>query len=194
MDKKTKTKLSSKETLIAYVSTLSESKCKIAYQALQERFEIHRKRNLLFNREGIEALAPDGKVRLTPNQYQKVLEIYGELGFHRLVEILYDYIVNLEERAPVEVTAKQRLKTYQSISHYYKMTQGWVAQRYEQEHPEFLESKPKMVQIEFKDIDSKSKAIEYINSIPKHLRYENMEIDFLVAQYNLTKEDFKNDY
>lgn len=193
MDKKSKTKLSSKETLIAYVSTLSEGKCKIAYQALQERFEIHRKRNLLFNREGIEALAPDGKVRLTPNQYQKVLEIYGELGFHRLVEILYDYIVNLEERAPVEVTAKQRLKTYQSISHYYKMTQGWVAQRYEQEHPEFLESKPKMVQIEFKDIDNKSKAIEYINSIPKHLRYENMEIDFLIAQYNISKEELDND-
>ena len=90
-----KNKQTAKELLIAYVTTLSDKKCKEGYQILQERFEIHRKKKLLFNRQGVEALAPDGKIRLTPNQFNMILETCGEQGFHRLCELLYDYILNL---------------------------------------------------------------------------------------------------
>ena len=45
-------KLTAKETLIAYVSTLSEKNAKEAYQILLERFDIHRARCLKFNRQG----------------------------------------------------------------------------------------------------------------------------------------------
>lgn len=187
-------KLTNKEILISYCSTLSENKCKIAYQALQERFEITRKKNMLFNREGVEALAPEGKIRLTPNQFKMILEVYGEQGFHRLCELLYDYIVNLEERAPFETVAKQRLKNYNSISHYYKLTRGWVAERYEQECQR--DNKYSAVAtmdenkfLNFEDIKSKLDAITYIKSIPSHLRYDNVEISYLYNEYGLVDED-----
>lgn len=186
--------LQPKEILIAYVSTLSEKKCKEAYQVLQERFEIHRKKSLLFNRQGIEALAPDGKIRLTPNQFQLVLETYGERGFHRLCEILYDYIVNLEERAPFEVVAKRRLKEYSKISHYHKLTKGWVAQRYEEENP-IINSKPPTMDenkpLYFEDVTSKDKAIRYINSIPKHLRFDDVDVQYLMNMYTISKDELE---
>jgi len=177
-------KHTSKEVLIAYCTTLSEKKCKEAYQVLLERFEIHKARCLTFSRGGVETKPPEGKIRLTPNQFNMILETYGEQGFHRLCEILYDYIVYLEERAPIEVTARRRLKEYQTISHYYKLTKGWVAERYEQEHP-VPTTKLENECLSFEDINSKSDAIKFIKSIPSHLRMDNKEIAFLVMYYGI---------
>lgn len=184
MAKTKDTKQSDRETLIAYISTLSDKKCKEAYQILLERFEIHRARCLTFNREGIETKPPEGKIRLTPNEFDRVLNEYGEQGFHELCEILYDYIVNLEERAVSEVVARTRLKNYQKISHYYKLTKGWVAQRYTEAHPELAiinENPP----LSFGLIKTKGQAIEYIKSIPNELRFDNPEIVYLVQAYGI---------
>ena len=184
-------KLTSKETLIAYCSTLSEKNCKIGFQLLQERFETHRKKHLLFNRAGVEANSPDGKVRLTPNQYKMILEEYGELGFHRMVELLYDYIVHLEERAECELVARQRLKEYSKISHYYKMTKGWVAKRYEEENPTRGGSVLQEDTLNFEDVTNKAQAITFIKSIPSHLRFDNQEITFLMFEYNIKQEELE---
>lgn len=184
-------KLTSREALIAYCSTLSDKNCKIGLQLLQERFETHRKKHLLFNRAGLEAKAPEGKVRLTPSQYKMILEEYGELGFHRMVELLYDYIIHLEERAECELVARQRLKEYNKISHYYKMTKGWVAKRYEEEHPSSGACPPQEDTLNFEDVTNKAQAITFINSIPKHLRFDNQEITFLMFEYNIKQEELE---
>lgn len=190
-DKKKENKLSPQETLIAYCSTLSSKKAKEAYQILLERFEIHRARVMTFTREGTECPPPNGKIRLTPSQYETILSTYGEQGFHELCEILGDYIIHLEERAECEAIARKRLREYQKISHYYKLTKGWVAQRYEETHPNTivsLENKP----LDFFDIDTKDKAIEYIKSIPNELRFNNKEIAYLIMEYKLDEKDIKN--
>lgn len=186
--------LSPKEILIAYVTTLSDKKCKEGYQILQERFEINRKKSLLFNRQGVEALAPDGKIRLTPNQFNMVIETYGEQGFHRLCELLYDYITNLEERAQYEITAKRSLRNYNKISHYYKLTKGWVAQRYEEElrRDGKLSEGPRVDESEiiyFDQVDNKPKAIAFIKSIPTHLRFDNVDVNYLINMYGISNED-----
>ena len=90
-------KLTNKEVLIAYVSTLNDKQAKEAYQILLERFDIHRARVIKFNRNGVQDT--NGKVRLTQNEYNKIITEKGELYFHSAVEILYDYIVYLEERS-----------------------------------------------------------------------------------------------
>ena len=185
------TKQTAKDTLIAYCSTLSEKNCKIAFQLLQERFEIHRKKHLLFNRAGVEATSPEGKVRLTPNQYKMLLEEYGELGFHRMCELLYDYIVHLEERAECELVARQRLKEYSKISHYYKMTKGWVAKRYEEENPTRGNSEPQEDTLNFEDVSNKTQAIKFIKSIPSHLRFDNQEITFLMFEYDIKQDELE---
>lgn len=188
---KPKEKLKPQEVLIAYCSTLSDKKAKEAYQILLERFEVHRARVLTFHRNGQECPPPNGKIRLTPSQYETILSTYGEQGFHELCEILYDYIVYLEERAESEVIARRRLKEYQKISHYYKLTKGWVAQRYEEAHPNTivnLENKP----LNFFDISTKAQAIEYIKSIPNELRLDNKEIAYLIMEYNLDEKDINN--
>lgn len=176
------------EILIAYCSTLSSKKAKEAYQILLERFEIHRARCLTFNRAGQECPPPYGKIRLTPNQYQRILSENGEVAFHAMCELLYDYIVYLEERAPVELIARQRLKEYKKISHYYKMTKGWVAQKYYEVHPEQAITETKNIP-RFEMIENKKQAIEYIKSIPQELRYDNQDIVFLTMQYKITEDD-----
>ena len=137
---------------------------------MQERFETHRKKHLLFNRAGVEANSPDGKVRLTPNQYKMLLEEYGELGFHRMVELLYDYIVHLEERAECELVARQRLKA---------------------ENPARGGSVPQEDTLNFEDVKNKTQAIKFIKSIPRHLRFDNQEITFLMFEYNIKQDELE---
>lgn len=173
-------KLTAKETLIAYVSTLSEKNAMEAYQILLERFDIHRARCLKFNRQGIQDV--NGKVRLTSKEYQRILEELGDLYFHRTVEILYDYIVYLEEKAPYELVARQRLKEYNKISHYYRLTKGWVAKRFEEENPQATTS-PANKTLCFQDISNEEQAQRYINELPSPLRINNPEVEFLLVQY-----------
>lgn len=180
-------KQTSKEILIAFCSTLSEKNSKLAYQILTERFDVHRAKHILFNREGVQSPSPQGKVRLTPNQYKMVLEELGEILFHRACELIYDYICRLEERASYnDIIGKQRLKEYQKKTHYYIIMRGWVAERLEQEFPQTYDTNKTLA---FQDIENKKQAIEYIKQIPNDCRFDNQEIIFLVTQYGISQDE-----
>ena len=176
-------KPTNQEVLLGFVATLKDGQCKEAYQMLLERFNPKRARIMKFNREAIQSV--QGKVRLTPRQYEMILENCGEVYFHRAVEILYDYIVHLEERADSEVVARRRLKEYNSISHYYKLTKGWVAQRVTDE----MNVQPEATQslynesLNFYDIETLEQAREYINQLPNELRINNPEVEFLCNRF-----------
>lgn len=178
-------KLTNKETLIGYAGTLTEVQAKEAYQILLERFSCKRARIIKFNREGIQDPIV-GKVRLTPREYERLIEEAGDLYFHRVVEILYDYIIYLEERAPYEATTRRRLNEYKKISHYHKLTKGWVAQRYEEElnnNNSKGNSNPYSETLNVYDINSEEQAQRYINELPVELRINNPDIDFLIMKY-----------
>lgn len=185
------TKMSDREIVMAYISTLPDTKMKEVYQILTERYEIHKRKFMLFNREGVEARAPNGKIRLRPYQYERILGTYGEQGFHRLVEILYDYITYLEENTECVRDGRRKLKDLSVISHYHILTKGWVAQRYEQENPQYSiildEDTEKLV--DFFEIESKAQAIKYIQQTPKELRYDNQEIIYLTSKYDIKPEE-----
>lgn len=176
-------KLTNKETLIGYVGTLNEAQAKEAYQILLERFSCKRARVIKFNRNGIQDTS--GRVRLTPREYERLIEEYGELYFHRVVEILDDYIAYLEERGESEAHIKRRLREYQRISHYYKLTKGWVAERYKQEHNINSEAISNRYNnsLSVWDIETLEQAREYLNKIPSALRINNPEIDYLYQKF-----------
>ena len=61
-------KLTAKEILQAFVSTLSEKNCKEAYRLLRERYDKSKVRMLTLNREGVPVV--DGLVRLRPKEME----------------------------------------------------------------------------------------------------------------------------
>lgn len=176
-------KPTNKEILIGYITTLTDNQSKEAYQILLERFNPKRARIIKFTREGIQAT--NGKVRLTPREYERIIEQCGEIYFHRAVEVLYDYIVHLEERSVCESLTRQRLREYNKISHYYKLTKGWVAERITQEMNINSQptSNPYNESLNFYDIETLEQAKEYIKSIPIELRPDNPEIEYLTVKF-----------
>lgn len=183
-------KRTDKEILIAYCSTLSEKQAKIAYQLLTERFEIHRKKYLLFNREGQEAKAPEGKIRLRPYQLERILNSYGEQGLHILIEILYDYIDYLENNWECVANGKRKLRDLQTISHYNILTKGWVAEKFHRLYPNYsIYEEQEDDMIDFFKIENKSQAIKFIQQTPIELRYDNDDIVYLYNKYGIQEDD-----
>lgn len=181
-------KLSAKETLLGYVGTLTEVQSKEAYQILLERFSCKRARVIKFNREGVQDIT--GKIRLTPREYERILEEQGELYFHRAVELLFDYIVSLEERAECDSQLRQRLRYYNRISHYQKITKGWVAQRLsEQDIKSGAGTKPANEILNVYDIETLEQARQYLNELPNQLRINNPDIEFLEMKFPQLMEE-----
>lgn len=181
-----KHKQTDKEIVIAYISTLPDKYMKDIYQVLVERYDTHKAKYILFNRDGIQAKAPEGKVRLRPYQVERLIKGYGEQGFHKLVEIFYDYLVYLENNTECVVRGKQKLRELSTISHYNILGKGWVAQELVKRYPQYSYYEEQEDEyIDFFDIDSKSKAIKFIQQTPIELRYDNQEIIFLVDKYNI---------
>jgi hypothetical protein len=179
-------KQTDKEMVIAYITTLPDKYMKDIYQILTERYDIHKAKYLLFNREGVQAKAPEGKVRLRPYQVERLIKGYGEQGFHRLIEIFWDYLDYLEKNTECVVRGKQKLKELSVISHYNILGKGWVAEKFVRENPQFsYHEEPDEEYIDFFDIDSKGKAIKYIRQTPIELRFDNQEIIYLVDKYNI---------
>lgn len=179
-------KQTDKEMVIAYITTLPDKYMKDIYQILTERYDIHKAKYLLFNREGVQAKAPEGKVRLRPYQVERLIKGYGEQGFHRLVEIFWDYLDYLEKNTECVVRGKQKLKELSVISHYNILGKGWVAEKFVRENPQFsYYEEPDEEYIDFFDVDSKGKAIKYIRQTPVELRFDNQEIIYLVDKYNI---------
>ena len=80
------------------------------------------------------------------------------------------------------MVARQRLKEYNKISHYYRLTKGWVAKRFEEENPQAATS-PVNETLCFQDISNEEQAQRYINELPSPLRINNPEVEFLLVQY-----------
>lgn len=183
------TKLSDREQVVALISTIPDKHMKDILLFLQERYVPHRTKYMLFNREGIEAKAPEGKVRLRPYQYERLVKGYGEQGFHILVEYMWDYLDYLEKNWECIVNGKKKLKELSVISHYHIMGKGWVAQKFEHNYPQYsIIEEPDEDMIDFFDIENKSQAIKYIQQTPPELRFDNQEITYLVNKYDI-KED-----
>lgn len=179
-------KQTDKEMVIAYITTLPDKYMKDIYQILTERYDIHKAKYLLFNREGVQAKAPEGKVRLRPYQVERLIKGYGEQGFHRLVEIFWDYLDYLEKNTECVVRGKQKLKELSVISHYNILGKGWVAEKFVRENPQFsYYEEPDEEYIDFFDVDSKGKAIKFIRQTPVELRFDNQEIIYLVDKYGI---------
>ena len=180
------TKQTDREVLMAYISTLPDKHMKEIYQILTERYDLHRAKYILLNREGIKAKAPEGKVRLRPYQVERLIKGYGEQGFHRLVEIFWDYLDYLEKNTECVVRGKQKLKELSVISHYNILGKGWVAEKFIRENPQFsYHEEPDEEYIDFFDVTSRSQAIKFIRQTPVELRFDNQEIIYLVDKYNI---------
>lgn len=181
-----KHKQTDREIVIAYITTLPDKYMKEIYQILTERYDLHRAKYILLNREGVQAKAPEGKVRLRPYQMERLIKGYGEQGFHRLVEIFYDYLVYLEENTECVLNGKKKLKDLSVISHYHILGKGWVAEKYVRENPQFsYYEEPEDKPIDFFEINSKATAIKFIKQTPVELRFDNPDIIYLVDKYNI---------
>lgn len=179
------TKQSDREVLIAYISTLPDKYMKEIYQLLTERYDLHRAKYILLNREGIKAKAPEGKVRLRPYQMERLISGYGEQGFHILVEYMYDYIKYLEENTECVLNGKRKLRELQTISHYHIMGKGWVAEKFMRNYPQYSITEEQAEYIDFFDVTNRNQAIEFIRQTPVELRYDNQEIIYLVDKYQI---------
>lgn len=178
-------KPTAKETLTAYVQTLTEKQSKEAYQLLLERFDCKRARVIKFDRNGVQQTNNLGKVRLTKGEYDRVIQQFGDIYFHRAVEILYDYISNLEVRAESESIARRRLKEYQRISHYYKITKGWVNERViiELNNNSKNNSKSYNETLSVWDIETLQDAQRFIDELPNELKINNPEVEYLMVRF-----------
>ena len=177
-------KLSDKEILQAFVSTLSEKNCKEAYKLLRERYDKSKVRMLLLNRDGV--VDPiNGLVRLRPKEMERLLATEGEYQFHWKVMKLYDWLAELQERAKIETTARRMWKQYSKISHAYRLQKGWVDDAYRREAnppPSCRE------EIDFYSITSEEEALRYIETIPDSLKIGSPEIEYLVLRWPKLRE------
>ena len=157
---------------------------------LRERFDISRPRILRVTSDG--TVDSNGLVRLRPVELDKLLKTCGEYKFRWLINKLHTYLEELKERGEVEPDAKRRFKQYQKISHYYKLTKGWVAIRYNAEGIQAPTTKK--TSKDFYSINSMEDAQEYIDTLPPELRIDNPEIDWLISVYPTLVIRKENDY
>lgn len=171
-------KLNNKETLIAFCATLSEQRALEAYTILQESFGLQRRKILYFNGSGVED--KNGTVRLTPQQYDKLIQ-YGELTFKHICYELDRYINYLKENKD-EPKCRSNYNRYKTGTHY-KAIKAWVLPKVEQLYPNSVVENRDEGMIDFYSISNITQAREYIKYIPKELRVNNSEIEFLVTKY-----------
>lgn len=177
-------KLTAKETLQAFVSTLSEKNCKEAYRLLRERYDKSKVRMLLLNRDGtVDAV--NGLVRLRPKEFETLLATQGEYQFHWKIMKLYDWLAELQERAKIEAPAKRMWKQYSKISHMYRLQKGWVDDAYKREANPPPSARE---EIDFYSINSEEEALRYLELLPPSLRVGSPEVEYLVLRYPKLRE------
>ena len=177
--RKTTTKgMDNRSILQAYIQTLSDKKCKEAYQILRERYDITRPKIIRLNAEA----KPDGsgKVRLREKELERLLKTCGEYKFRWLVAKLHSYLDSLEERGECEAECKRRLKKYGTISHYHKLSKGWVAEAYAKE---VVPTRRDKEFVDFYSISNEEEAFIYVNQLPPSLRINSPEVEYLMTRY-----------
>lgn len=104
-------------------------------------------------------------VRITKNQYSKLIWLWGYDKTNKCIDILNDWLKSKT------ITRK--------ISHYRQLV-GWVERKYYQ-----LNGVNDKSIINYGSIDSQWKAIKYIKMIPKELRAFDSQVRYLIEKYNI---------
>lgn len=176
-----KNKRTNKEILLAFCNTLSETNSLRAYKLLSEEFEIRRPVVIKFDRDGNENKV-EGKVRLRRQDVEKITEVLGEKYLLLAIQIMYDYISYLEQKAPYEAGARRKLRDLKTRNHYIDLTRGWVAEKIEKNYPAATRNL-EIEALSLEDVNTLGQARAYIKSIPSYLRINNPEVDLLVSKY-----------
>lgn len=141
---------SNKDILIGLIQSLDDKKCKDIFYAIQE-----------MDRPPKDFKEFD-KVRLTMEQYSKLLDMWGEDKFNKCIAILNKWL------------NKTILKKF--VSHY-RMMIGWVDDVYKKQF------NPHDKTMSFDKIDTTWKARKYIKGIPPELRSYDADVKFLVERF-----------
>lgn len=174
-------KKTNKEILLAFCNTLSEANSIKAYKLLTEEFEIRRPVVLKFNRDGVED-KKDGKVRLRRQDVTKITELLGEKYLLVAIQIMFDYISWLEEKAPYEANARRKLRDLKTRNHYIDLTRGWVAEKIEKNYPA-INRNLDIETLSLEDVKTLEQARTFVKQLPSYLRINNPEVDLLVMRY-----------
>jgi hypothetical protein len=144
-------RISNKDILIGYIGTLPDKECKEIYYLLQGK-----------NTPEYEWVVFD-KVKLTQQQYSKLIWLWGKDKLEECIKILNKWMVKKNIDKPLSC---------------YKNLMGWVENAYYRTHPATDKS------IRFNsDIDTAWKAKRYVQRIPVELRAYDTEIKYLVEKY-----------
>lgn len=140
-----------KDILIGLVGTLTDDECRELYYFITGQKEGY----------SIEI----GNVKLTQNQYNKLIWMWGKDKTDKCIKLLDDWLISKGD------------KVKKFISHY-KQLITWVDNKYYQLYP----ADDKSLKYS-SDIDTAWKAKKYIQRIPKELRAYDSEVKFLVEKF-----------
>lgn len=140
-----------KDILLGLVGTMTDNECRdvLYYIADKEYVESN--------------LIQFDLVKITKEQYNKLIWMWGEDKTKSCIEILNEWL------STKNITKK--------ISHYRQLV-GWVERKYYQTHGVNDKSL-----LNYGNIDCKWKAKKYIKSIPKELRCFDSQVKYLVNKY-----------
>lgn len=142
---------SNKDILIDYILTLTDEECRHAWFILQNK-KIPKEYQLEFD-----------LVKLTQQEYDRLVWMWGKVKADRCVEILNKWLKDKEISRPL---------------HHFKQITGWVETKYHQLYPMDRKSS------KFKQrIDTPWKAKKFIHSIPKELWDYDREVRFYVEKF-----------
>jgi hypothetical protein len=142
---------SNKDILIDYILTLSDKECRDAWFILQNK--------TLPNEEKLEF----DLVKLTQQEYDKLIWMWGKVKTDRCVGILNEWLKDKDISRPL---------------HHFRQLTGWVETKYYRLYP--MDDKGLKYN---QDIDTMWKAKKYIKRIPKELWDYDREVRFYVEKF-----------
>lgn len=174
------TVLSDKEILIAYCSTLSDKRCKKAYEILKSEFNVDRSKTIRLNRHGVQD--DTGLLRLSTLEYEKILASMEEYKFHWLIACIYDYLDYLQKQMDEgDRKARAQFNAYTRSSIYAKLRRGWAVNKFNTEAQIPQSASRKVLSID--DIEYEYQALEYIQQIPRELLQDSSDVEYLATKY-----------
>lgn len=147
------TRIDNKDILLGYISTLTDRECKEVYYLITGV-----KDKYTFSK---------GLVKLTDQQYNKLIWIWGKDKTDKCIDILDEWMV------------RKGSKLKPNLSCYYQLT-SWVESEYYKRYPLSIHDK---TTIHTNKIDTAWKARKYIRSVPKELRAYDSEVKYLVQRF-----------
>lgn len=147
------TRINNKDILIGYISTLTDRECKDIYYLVTGN-----KDKYTFSK---------GLVKLTDQQYNKLIWIWGKDKTDKCIDILDEWMQKKGDKLKPNLSCYSQLIT-------------WVDNAYYNLYP--LDKKDKTI-IHTNSIDTAWKARKYIRSVPAELRAYDSEVKYLVQRF-----------